>query len=104
MNYGQGPRDWTPREAKIHPNYRCARCKTSGVKLWRQYPIFVELLCLTCAEEDQQKKLTSRFDQIGLLEPAVPTEDGEKFWAYASIPQEGLDWWENLRPSLKEEP
>jgi len=40
-----------------------------------------------------------RTDQIGWRVPAVPTEDGESYWGYTSVPQLGCDWWSNL-PAL----
>lgn len=35
-------------------------------------------------------------DQIGWRIPAVPTEDGETYWGYTSVPQRGCDWWNRL--------
>lgn len=104
MSYGVGPRDWTPREAKIPPNYRCARCNMSGVKLWRPYRNImddVELLCVDCAEKDQGKKcklelpMPEYSDQIGWCIPAVPAGDGF-YWVYTSVPDEGCAWWDAL--------
>ena len=37
-----------------------------------------------------------RCDQIGNLVPAIPTEDGETFWGYSSVPQDGCEWWYRL--------
>lgn len=34
-----------------------------------------------------------RTDQIGWRIPAVPTEEGDTFWGYASVPQAGYEWW-----------
>jgi hypothetical protein len=34
-----------------------------------------------------------RSDQIGWLVPAVPTEDGETYWGYTSVPADGCSWW-----------
>ena len=99
------------------PSYACASCKTVGVKLWRQYQTFadnVRLLCGACACADQDRpgpvgddgrvvdqRHGFRSDQIGWLVPAVPTEDGETFWGYTSVPRDGVDWWKRLptRPS-----
>jgi hypothetical protein len=94
--------------------YVCSKCGASGVKLWRQYQTFldhVDLMCAKCAGQDQAKDVTDidadgrrtgshggRTDQIGWLVPAVPTYDGT-FWGYASIPQDGVNWWRGL-PSL----
>ena len=37
---------------------------------------------------------------IGWLVPAVPTEEGNTFWGYTSVPYQGVYWWDNL-PLLK---
>lgn len=37
-----------------------------------------------------------RTDQIGLRVPAVPTEEGDTFWSYSSVPPEGVAWWRGL--------
>lgn len=100
-----------------HHNYRCSNCKTSGVKLWRQYNIlacYVDLLCVDCAcrqekidpnsvEEDGRRKIDyeQMTDQLVYLIPAVPTIEGDTFWGYTSVPEEGVLWWKNL-PLRKE--
>jgi len=40
-----------------------------------------------------------RSDQIGWRVLAVPTEEGDTFWGYTSIPKAGCAWWYNL-PAL----
>ncbi len=35
-------------------------------------------------------------DQIGWRVPAVPTEDGNGFWGYSSVPERGVAWWNRL--------
>lgn len=92
--------------------YKCKKCSTSGVKLWRQSAVFldnIELLCCDCSTTDQGKTLTQlneygsyisdyhgrMTDQIGRLVPAVPTDDGS-FWGYTSVPQDRVDWWKAL--------
>lgn len=35
-------------------------------------------------------------DQIGWRIPAVPTEDGDTYWGYSSVPAEGVAWWDAL--------
>jgi hypothetical protein len=32
-------------------------------------------------------------DQIGWLVPAVPTEEGDTYWGYTSVPSAGCVWW-----------
>lgn len=107
--------------------YKCSECGASGVKLWREYNMFLDnqsLNCADCALERAQKnasgckyigpvnavgKLRVEYtthghshetDQIGWLVPAVPTEDGETFWGYTSVPSDGVLWWK-LLPSMK---
>lgn len=103
-----GPVDY----AKAPPAaYMCSNCGVTGCKLWRQYQTFAEhikLLCGPCALVDQKEdgvidargfKTGSHgrpSDSIGWLVPAVPTEDGNTFWGYTSVPQSGVDWWRAL--------
>jgi hypothetical protein len=42
-----------------------------------------------------------RHCSIGWLVPAVPTVEGDTFWGYTSIPQEGCEWWYRI-PAIKE--
>lgn len=97
--------------------YRCARCGATGCKLWRQYQTLadrIELLCAIHAAENQGKDIATldkrgtivsdvlpavRCDQIGWLVPAVPTEEGDAYWGYTSVPTAGCAWWARL-PSL----
>ena len=97
--------------------YRCAECGAHGVKLWREYQTFVEhqvLRCVDCACRDQKKDATTvgedgrrllveydwgreqTSDQIGWLVPAVPTAEGDTFWGYTSVPEDGCRWWYGL--------
>jgi len=92
--------------------YRCDGCGAHGVKLWRDYQTFADrtrLLCADCAEVDQRKSHARRGeadwkspysqgygDQIGWLIPAVPTEEGDTFWGYTSVPPAGCAWWKGL--------
>lgn len=104
--YARGP---------IPPGYKCAGCGDHGVKLWREYntmACYITLRCAACAVANQageigpntvigddgkcEAKHGYRTDQIGYLMPAVPTEDGETFWGYTSVPQPGVDWWKRL--------
>lgn len=101
--------------------YSCNECGATGCKLWREYNTFLvyqTLLCALCAGKSQKKDV-SRIneggqtpdkilpnddyelwsDQIGGMVPAVPTEDGETYWGYTSVPEEGCVWWHGL-PSL----
>ncbi len=84
--------------------YRCTVCDVHGVRLWRQYQTCasaIELMCCDCAALDQGKlgkddrshSLDDDGDQIGWMIPAVPTEEGDTYWGYTSVPQAGCDWW-----------
>lgn len=100
----------TPKE------YTCSACGAIACKLWRQYQTLadaVELLCAPCAAKDQKESIAGigadgrhpsdigmgPVDPIGWLVPAIPTEDGETYWGYTSVPQGGVDWWRGL-PTL----
>lgn len=80
--------------------YICARCNGSPRRLWRDYNTAasaVELRCVTCAEPDETKRADLvDSDQIAGLVPAIPTEDGDTFWGYSSVPSAGVEWWYRL--------
>jgi hypothetical protein len=89
--------------------YICAKCKASGVKLWREYQTMCpNLLCGPCAMTDQEKDGDLeedgrradcdgvKTDQIGWYVPAVPDEQGEGYWGYTSVPAAGVAWWKAL--------
>lgn len=80
--------------------YRCSKCGAQGCKLWRQYQTFVDeidLLCLGCAEADQEQKADPyHMSAIGFLVAAVPTDDGETFWGFTSVPAQAVAWWDAL--------
>lgn len=99
----------------VPADYKCAECQATNCKLWREYQTFSpQLLCARCAAKDQGKSIDSiddqgrrlselpvqeRTDQIGWYVPAIPTVDLSGYWGYASIPDEGEDWWRRL-PTL----
>lgn len=103
--------------------YHCGQCGVLGVKLWREYNTFLDhqsLLCARCACSEQNGRTDKGFtvtanadggvqvridagdeyqnygDQIGWRIPAVPTEDGETYWGYTSVPDDGVAWWRRL--------
>ena len=98
----------------IPPAYICSRCKTPGLKLWRQYntPVkFIELVCARCADPglkverdgtnlDEYKRrsdqITDRIGTTGSLIPAVPTEEADTYWGYSAVPIAGVAWWRAL--------
>lgn len=87
-------------------NYRCGKCKSTDVKLWRGVHGCAdkdgnELLCARClapnVEVDASGKAPSdygRSDQVGGWLPAVPVDD--TFWGYSSVPSQDLEWWLTL--------
>jgi hypothetical protein len=98
------------------PEYKCSKCGATGIKLWRQYQTFthhINLLCAADAMKAEKKKgvvgddgkreseLGDRTDQIGGLVPAVPTEEGNTYWGYTSVPLKGVNWWKRL-PTRKQ--
>lgn len=106
-----------PNEPKPEPNpeplpYVCSKCGVEGVKLWRQWNTMasdINLLCAMCASHDQEERLTdldergyhtdewsSRSCLIGSLAPAVPTEEGDTYWGFTSVPDGPLNWWYSL--------
>lgn len=94
--------------------YRCSECGAENCKLWRSYQTFLEhqtLTCLPCTLRDQWKSIQEtdedktkgresisirNIDQIGWRVAAVPTEDGETYWGYTSVPDGGVSWWWGL--------
>ena len=83
--------------------YECGDCGASGVKLWREYQTFLSgqtLRCLDCACKAEKKKPEDlEGDSVGWMVPAVPTEEGDTFWGYSSVPQAGVEWWHRLPSS-----
>ena len=98
--------------ASVPPlGYRCTGCGVHGCKLWRQYQTVadaIRLLCCDCAGKEQGKDVSDidddgrvltrlgRCDQIGWCVPAVPTEEGDTFFGYTSVPLPGVHWWKRL--------
>lgn len=82
--------------------YVCSKCGLIKVRLWRQYQTCadnIKLLCVKCACEDQNEDINNILqhrDTIGWLVPAVPTEEGDTYWGYTSVPQNDVNWWYNL--------
>lgn len=116
-----GPVDYSNSEPPA--KYKCSTCGAHGVKLWREYQTFLDnqsLLCGSCACKEQSKEgktftieakeggklyithypdpyeFSGSGDQIGWRIPAVPTKEGDTYWGYTSVPQDGCDWWNRL--------
>lgn len=90
-----------------HKDYKCEVCGAEGVKLWRDYGSFKpRQRCAPCLgfEADakgKRKGLFGETDQFFDWVPAVPTKEGNAYWGYTSVPDEGVAWWRSL-PSKKE--
>lgn len=85
----------------IPEKYICEECNKSGVRLYREYQTFLEnqtLRCKFCAMKNQNKQKPDSESEhsIGWLVAAVPTEDGTTYWGYTSVPEDGVQWWNNL--------
>ena len=110
-----GPVDYSGATAP--PAYRCADCGVAGVKLWRPWSTVAEHVVLRCAacalkrsahadkdvRVDDDGFMPSRYgrtDQVGSMAPAVPTADGETYWGYTSVPDDGVAWWKRLPTRL----
>lgn len=91
--------------------YCCARCGASGCKMWRDYQTFfenIDMLCVDCAgkkhdvdvsQAREDGKVQTEYglsDAIAWHIPAVPTEEGDTFWGYTSVPEMGVRWWQRL--------
>ena len=79
--------------------YACGGCGASGVRLWRDYQVYLDqstLRCRRCCEAHEGKPMPDQGDQIGWSVPAVPTPDGSTFWGYTSVPLVAVDWWKAL--------
>lgn len=80
--------------------YRCGYCHATGVRLYRLYNVFLDgqrLSCRTCACKDGEEQPYGQDEHIiGWLVAAVPTEEGDTYWGFSSVPQSGVDWWNRL--------
>lgn len=95
----------------VPAGYICEDCMIFGVRLYREYNTFMDhqhLRCRSCAMKNQlkgDKELDDAFGSnkehsIGWLVAAVPTECGESFWGFTSVPDDGVKWWDGL-PKLE---
>lgn len=78
--------------------YRCAHCHEYGIRLWRDYGMFLrldDLLCTKCTEFEQGRKYKSSNDQIGWRVPFCPTPNGNA-WGFTSVPDEDCRKWYEL--------
>ena len=84
---------------KTAPGYVCSECGASGVRLYRPYSSSDPVLrCTGCALKNQNRDQPDQpsAHSIGWLVGAVPTECGESFWGYTSVPDAGVEWWNSL--------
>jgi hypothetical protein len=99
--------------------YECGVCHMSGVKLWRvAASSHIELFCADCACKESGENVqidadgrheskygpTDQLYSVGHtnLVPAIPTEDGQEWWGYTSVPEPGVRWWRRL-PTYREQ-
>ena len=106
----------------MNPNYACASCGATGVKLWRRANSFSpDLWCVSCAGEAAGPDvaidirvslapdgtiLNERFrrtDQIRGMVPAVPLPDASGYYSYTCTPPLEYEKWSNL-PNCLETP
>ena len=83
--------------------YMCQDCGAAGVRLYREYQTFLDhqrLRCTACALARQGLTEPDGPHTIGWLVAAVPTEGGETYWGYTSVPEAGVKWWEALPVKL----
>jgi len=71
-------------------------------------------MCCDCSAKEQNRELVNMqengksdyidsngqvmcaTDSIGWRIPAVPTQEGDTYWGYSSVPQDGVEWWVRL--------
>lgn len=98
--------------------YRCDKCASHGVKLWRP-PHCTELVCASCIGVEVDADGCAPVEPIGEISfhgqmsdqirgylPAVPLEPVSGawgFWGYSSVPQCAVVWWRAL-PSGRTQP
>jgi hypothetical protein len=80
--------------------YVCGTCGISGIRLYRDYNIGMyaqELGCTLCTAINSKREFDPRHPHsFGWKVAAVPTEEGDTFWGYTSVPREGVIWWDSL--------
>jgi len=104
-----GVRLWREYQTFLeHQTLACADCAArEQSKNGKSYSVALRAdghACVTTTyDREKEPKLWQIFngrdeggDQIGWRIPAVPTEDGQTYWGYTSVPKEGCDWWNAL--------
>jgi hypothetical protein len=88
------------RTQSTPPGYVCGTCGISGIRLYRDYNIGMyaqELSCTLCTALMGKREYDPRRPHsFGWKVAAVPTEEGDTFWGYTSVPREGVIWWDCL--------
>lgn len=101
---------FTYRSNVTPKGYVCGPCGARGVRLYREYSTFLDhqvLRCRACVivetggpyyagDPGYAREHEHQLGQSRTLVLAVPTEDGETFWGYSSIPDAGVEWWNRL--------
>lgn len=96
---------WSYSSGGTPLSYVCEDCGAEGVRLYRRYQTMLDsqkLRCTECALKNQNRTEPDQpsAHSIGWLVAAVPTEDGQTYWGYTSVPDDGVKWWDNL-PRVK---
>jgi hypothetical protein len=106
-----GPVDFSG-DGETPSGYRCLVCNAHGVRLWREYNCIasaITLRCFDCAilkaggtakpySFEKGQHYTPDDSEISGLVAAIPTAEGDTFWGYSSVPDEGCVWWRSLSP------
>lgn len=89
---------------RVVDKYKCHKCGRGNCRLYRWYSCsHIELMCTACAEAanppGKYEKLLKESDpqrhSIGGMVAAVPDGEGN-YWGYTSVPQNLVEWWDNL--------
>ena len=99
-------------DAGTPKGYKCGECGATGVKLWREWNTFLDyqtLRCVKCACGGKKQDIITKevhdvtamdcqvqHPKAGTLAAAIPTEEGDTYWGYTSVPTLGCIWWYNL--------
>jgi hypothetical protein len=110
-------KDLRPARSPFTVKYACSKCKTAGVKLWRDYQTCAdacELECAHCLAPDEKVDDEGmwqeppykakdakgneipgmRTEQLKGKVPAIPVDD--TYWGYSSVPSQDVEWWKAL--------
>lgn len=83
---------------------RCGDCACREATANGKHAYAVELrsdgsgrVDIACTNPDGTRdRIFGGGDQISWRVPAVPTEEGDTYWGYTSVPRAGCEWWYRL--------